>query len=251
MFIKILLHTFFLSVVSHAFVNLEPPVIGEKTGLTGEASIGARFNSGNSDTLALGASAKGQYDKEDWLLYTIASYSYGESNDLIDTNDGLFHLRYVHEITNTAYDYELFVQTEFNEFQDIHSRNLAGANIRRDFSDLPFDKFYIGLGLFYSYMEPDIISDIDPIYKRIKLNSYISLVKKITHTFSITYLGYYQPNVEDLSDYRIFQAVQFTTAITENTALSFDVIHKYNATPYHAIENTDIRSTINLKYKFK
>ena len=251
MFQKLLLLLFLLSAFSSAFVNLAPPVIGEKKGLTGEASLGARFNSGNSDTLSLGLGAKGEYSEEDWLVYMIAAYSYGESNDKKDTNDGLLHLRYVHEIEDTVYDYELFVQTEFNELQDIKSRNLAGANIRRDFAALPFDRFYVGVGLFYSYMEPDTISETDPIYKRVKLNTYISFLKKVNDTFSVTYLGYYQPTVDDFTDYRIFQIVQFTTAITEHTALSFDVLHKYNATPYHQIEKTDIRSTINLKYKFK
>jgi len=251
MFKKLFTLVLLFNSFSYAFVNLEPPVIGEKKGFDGEVSLGAKFNSGNSDTLALGAGAKGQYSQEEWLVYMIASYSYGESNDVIDTNDGLLHLRYVHEITDTAYDYEFFLQTEFNEFQAIKSRNLAGANIRRDFSDLPFDKFYLGVGLFYSYMEPDTITAIDPIYERMKLNTYISLLKKVNDIFSITYLGYYQPNIEDFSDYRIFQLIQFNTSISENIGLSFDVLHKYNATPYHGIEHTDIRSTINLKYKFK
>jgi len=248
---KILTLSFLLSSFSYSFINLAPPIVGEKKGLDGEVSLGAKFNSGNSDTLSLGLAGKGQYSEEAWLVYMIAAYSYGESNDIENTNDGIFHFRYVHEIADTPYDYELFVQTEFNKFQAIKARNLAGANIRRDFADLPFNKFYIGLGLFYSYMEPDTITLNDPVYERIKLNTYISFVKKVNDIFSVTYLGYYQPDVEDFSDFRIFQIVQFTTEITENTALSFDVLHKYNTTPYHAIEKTDIRSTINLRYKFK
>jgi len=251
MFQKLLLLLFFFNTFSSAFVNLAPPVIGEKKGLTGEASLGAKFNSGNSDTLSLGLGAKGEYSEEEWLVYMLAAYSYGESNDIQDTNDGVFHLRYVHEIADTPYDYECFIQTEFNEFQDIKSRNIAGGNIRRDFGNLPFDRFYVGVGLFYSYMEPDVVTELDPVYERVKLNTYISFLKKVNDVFSVTYLGYYQPTVDDFSDYRIFQIVQFTTAITERTALSFDVLHKYNATPYHAIKKTDIRSTINLKYKFK
>lgn len=243
--------TLFLTTYSYSFINLEPPVVGEKKGFDGEIALGAKFNSGNSDSISLGTAAKGQFSQETWLIYVIAAYSYGESNNVKDTNDGLLHLRYVHEIADTPYDYEFFLQSEFNEFQDIKSRNLAGVNIRRDFKSLPFDKFYVGLGLFYSHMEPDIINDIDPIYERIKMNSYVSLLKKVNDVFSITYLGYYQPTIEDISDFRIFQIIQFTTTISENVGLSFDVLHKYNATPYHSVEKTDIRSTINLKYEFK
>lgn len=251
MFKKLLLTSILFTSISHAYVNLEPPVIGEKEGFEGEVALGAIYNSGNTDSLAANFSAKGQYDRKTWLTYLIATYAYGESNELRDNNNGLLHLRYVHEITDTPYDYELFLQTEFNEFQDIRSRNLAGANIRRDFSNDFFDKLYIGLGLFYSYMEPDTITETDPVYERAKMNSYISLLKKVNEHFSITYLGYYQPNIEDFSDYRIFQILQLTTEITENTALSFDIMHKFNETPYHNVEKTDIRSIISLKYKFK
>ena len=247
---KIFYYSLLFTTFSYGFISLDPPVIGEKEGLNAEVSLGAKYNSGNSDTVSLGISGKGEYSKEEWLLYLIAAYSYGESNGDKDTNDGIFHLRYIHAIADTPYDYEIYAQTEFNEFQDVKERSLGGAGIRRKM-DLPFDKFYVGLGLFYSYMEPDTITPIDPIYRRIKMDSYISFLKKINENFSITYLGYYQPNVEDFSDFRIFQILQLTTSLTEHMALSFDILHKYNSTPYHEIEKNDIRSTINLKYQFK
>ncbi len=250
MFKKILFLSIIFSTLSYSFISLDPPVIGEKEGLDGEVALSAKYSSGNSDTQAVGLSAKGQYSEKEWLLYLIAAYSYGESNGDKDTNDGIFHFRYVHHIADTVYDYEFFLQSEFNEFQDIRERNLAGANIRRKL-DISFDKFYVGLGLFYSYMEPDTITDIDPIYKRTKMNSYISFVQKINENFSVTYLGFYQPNVEDFSDFRISQALQLNTLLTEKLTLSFDIGHKYNATPYKGIEKNDIRSTINLKYKLK
>jgi len=247
---KILTFSLILSTLSYGFINVEPPVIGEKEGLSGESSIGAKYSSGNSDSLSIGLAAKGQYNEKEWLAYLIASYTYGESNDEKDTNDGMVHFRYVHNIANTAYDYEFFLQTEFNEFQSIKQRDIAGANIRKKL-DLSFDKFYVGLGLFYSYMEPDTISILDPIYRRTRINSYVSFLKKINKGFSISYLGYYQPNAEDLSDYRISQILQLNTSITDDLILGFDINHEYNATPYYEIEKNDIRSTINLRYKFK
>lgn len=247
---KLLSFSLILTTFSYSFINIEPPVIGEKEGLTGEVSLGAKYSSGNTDSRSVGLSGKGEYSEKEWLVYLIASYTYGESNDEKDTNDGLVHLRYVHNIANTAYDYEFFLQTEFNEFQDIKERSLAGANIRKKL-DLPFDKFYVGLGLFYSYMEPDIITILDPVYKRTRMNSYLSFLKNINENFSITYLGFYQPNVEDFSDFRISQILQLNTSITSDLILGFDINHAYNATPYHQIEKSDVRSTINLRYKFK
>ena len=49
----------------------------------------------------------------------------------------------------------------------------------------------------------------------------------------------------------ISQLLQLPTSIPTDLILSFDINHEYNATPYHQIEKSDIRSTINLRYKFK
>lgn len=248
--LKKLLFIVLLTSASYSFISLDPPVIGEKEGLDGEVGISGSYSSGNSDTSALGFSAKMEYHQQVWLLYGIAAYHYGESNGEKNTNNGLAHLRYIHRIEETPYDYELFLQTEFNEFQNVEVRNLGGANIRRKFEGF-FDKCYIGLGLFYSYMEPDVISELDPVYRRVKLNSYLSLVKNINEHFSVTYLGFYQPNIEDFSDYRTFQVLQLNTSITNNISIALDFQHKHNSTPYHHIDDNDFRSSINLNYKFK
>ena len=245
---KLLFSSLVLTTYSYSIINIEPPVIGEKEGLSGEVEFNARYNSGNTDSLSIGLAGKGEYNEKEWLVYLIASYTYEESNDLKEKNYGHAHLRYIHAIADTAYDYELFLQAEFDEFQAINERNLAGANIRKKLN-LPFDKFYVGLGLLYSYMEPN--SSIDPIYKRVRMNSYISFLKKINENFSIAYLGYYQPNVEDFSDFRTSQTLQFNTSITNNVILGFDINHAYNATPYQGIEKSDVRSTLNLRYMFK
>lgn len=244
-FVSILFTSF-----SYSFINIEPPVIGEKEGLSGETSISAQFNSGNTDSSTVGLAGKAEYNQKSWLAYLIASYTYGETNSEENANEGLAHLRYVHNIKNTAFDYELFLQGEFNKFQSIERRNLAGANVRRKF-DISFDKFYLGLGLFYSYTKPDTVSDIDPIYKRTRMNSYVSFLKKINENLSIAYLGYYQPNIELFSDYRVSQIVQLNTSITNDLILGVDINHAYNATPYSGVEKNDIRSTVNLRYKFR
>lgn len=250
MFKKWLSFSLLLTTFSYGFIKVDPPVIGENKGLIGEVSMGAKYSSGNTDSNSVGAAAKGEYNEKEWLAYLIASYAYGKSNDVKDTNNGLMHFRYVHNIANTAYDYEGFLQSEFNEFQGIKKRNLVGANIRKKL-DLSFDKLFVGVGLFYSYMEPDSISSLDPIYRRTRMNSYVSFLKKINQNFSITYLGYYQPHVEDFSDFRISQIAQFNTSITDDLMLGLDIHHEYNATPYHDIEKNDIRATVNLRYKFQ
>lgn len=238
------------SSMSYGFINVEPPVIGEKKGIDAEISLNANYNSGNSNKQSVGAATKGQYSTEKWLAYFIAAYHYGESNGQKDTDDGLGHLRYIHTLFDSGYDYELFCQTEFNEFQHIKVRNLIGANIRKKL-DIGFDKFFIGMGLFHSYQKPENESEDNPVYRRTKLNTYISFLKKFNQHFNTAYLGYYQPNIEAFSDYTVSQTLQLNNLLTENLTLSIDLVHQYNATPYNHVEKSDFRSTINLRYQFR
>ena len=78
---KLLSFSLILTTFSYSFINIEPPVIGEKEGLTGEVSLGAKYSSGNTDSRSVGLSGKGEYSEKEWLVYLIASYTYGESND--------------------------------------------------------------------------------------------------------------------------------------------------------------------------
>ena len=249
MFKKITLGFIFLLTATHAFINIAPQNIGEKKGVDGEISVGAKFSSGNTDNRSVGLSAKVQYDSTDWLNFIIASYSYGEAKGDVNSNEGLLHWRYIHAIEGTPYDWEVFLQGEFNKFQKIKHRDLAGGGLRRRFIGY-FDTFYIGLGLFYSYMEPKEITLEDLTRKRVKINSYISLKKTFSENLFVTYLGYLQPNIKEFSDFSSFQLIQFNTPITDALILSLDLLYRYNATPYSEIEKGDFKSMINLNYSF-
>ncbi|CAA6810326.1 MAG: Unknown protein [uncultured Sulfurovum sp.] len=246
---KIFLFSFLLTNYAYGFISIEPLVPGEKEEITGEVAIGSKYSAGNTNATSLGLGGKIEYTQEDWLLYLLAAQSYQETDSQRDQNNGHLHFRYLQNLNSTLYSYELFFQTEFDEFQDIKQRNLLGANIRKKL-ELPFDKFYVGLGVFYSYIEPSSVNALDPIRKDIYGNSYISFLKKINENFFITYLGYYQPNSEDLSDFRISQTVQLNTSITKQFTLGLDISHNYNSKPYKQIEKSDTESMVNLKYKF-
>jgi len=95
------------------------------------------------------------------------------------------------------------------------------------------------------------ISEFNKFIKKDKKSVLGAYAKKVNEYFSATYLGFYQPNIEDFSDYRIHQILQLDTFLGKNISLGIDFSHKYNATPYHQVDKTDISSMISLKYKLK
>ena len=246
---KIIISLLIIMTFSFGYMDIQPQVIGEKKGLDGEISIDASYSSGNSEERSIGTSVKGQYNTQDWLTFVIFAYNYGEANNHKSSESGLFHLRYIHHTNDKNYDWEVYAQSEFNPFQDLKERSLVGVGLRKKFDNY-FDKFYMGLGMMYTYREPDIITEVDLVLKRAKINSYISLKKTFSENLSITYLGYYQPTVDDLSDFSSSQILQFTTPLAEAVNLSLNLIYKYNDTPYSGIEKDDFNAKISIKYEF-
>jgi len=234
---------------SFGYIDIQPQVIGEKKGLDGEMSITASFSDGNSEERSIGTSIKGQYDAQEWIAIVIAAYNYGEANNHKSSEAGLLHLRYIHAIDEKNYDWEVFVQSEFNPFQKLKERSLVGVGLRKSFTNY-FDKFYMGLGLMYTYREPDVITEFDKVLKRTKINSYISLKKTFSENLSIAYLGYYQPTVDDFSDFSSRQILQFITPLADSVNLSLNLIYKYNDTPYSSIEKDDFNAKLSLTYEF-
>jgi len=49
----------FFTSFGYGFINVEPPVIGEKEGIDEEVSLSVDYRSGNSDKSAIGTSGKG------------------------------------------------------------------------------------------------------------------------------------------------------------------------------------------------
>ncbi len=235
---------------SFGYIDIQPQVIGEKKGLDGEMSITASYSDGNSEERSIGTSIKGQYDAKDWLAFVIAAYNYGEANNHKSSEAGLLHFRYIHTILDVKnYDWEIFMQSEFNPFQKLKDRSLLGVGLRKRFTNY-FDKFYMGLGLMYTYREPDVITEYDKVLRRTKINSYISLKKTFSENLSIAYLGYYQPTVDNLSDFSSNQILQFITPLAESVNLSLNLIYKYNETPYSNIEKDDFNAKLSLTYEF-
>lgn len=137
----------------YATISISPVKIKGKKGLDGEVDLTYMLSSGNTDKQTMGGATKIEYgDGLNWKVLGIASYSYGETSSEKDTNKGLFHIRYIKNLYNTSYDYEIFTQTEYNEFQNMKNRFLAGANIRKEMPLM--ETMYIGLGAFYSILTP-------------------------------------------------------------------------------------------------
>lgn len=244
--VKIVLFILFSSTL-FAYVNLEPKRVGEVHSFKGEAGIDGTIAKGNTDKESLSFSTKLENGSNEDKYIFIASYTYGQSQQVKDTNKAITHVRYTHTLV-ASYDLELFSQLEYNEFQSLKNRSLAGINMRKE---LPFwHKFFLGLGLMYSYLEPIAITQQDTIKRRIKVNSYMAYTYKFNALVQLNHLLFYQPNIEKIDDFTLFSYLQLESKLTNSLRFGVDVKYEYNATPYSGRKMEDLSAKAGIKYRF-
>src|SRR5690606_22376898 len=132
----------------------------------------------------------------DELLFT-GDYLYGTSFNVKDTNRGHGHLRYTF-FHREKIAYETFVQSEFDEFKDLNSRNLIGANVRNRIRSDDSHILYLGYGAFYEV--ENFIGNDD--HEGFRGNFYVSYSYKLNDLVAASLTTYYQPLLKDVETHR-------------------------------------------------
>ena len=94
---------------------------------------------------------------EDETIF-ITSYKYGEVSKSPNFHKGHTHFRYAQQL-GVGWQWETFGQWEFNQFQSLVSRTLAGGGLRSRLYDRDQTSFFLGLGTFYEW--ENIKNDLD------------------------------------------------------------------------------------------
>ena len=253
----IILSTLASSILNAAIV-IEPKSINEVKTTEVKASISGYLNQGNTDSNHIQAGIYTQFGNgKTYKNLVIFSYDYGEANKEKNANKLLLHLRHTHKLYQET-DIELFVQDEFNEFQNQKYRFLSGANLRHRLSY--FDRLFIGAGLMYSEVAPQTEGNADITRKKVKINTYMAYEKKINKTLTFNMLLFFQPtlynfNTEnfkvDIEDFRLSSYANFETKITKELSFTTGLNYFYHSKPFEGIEKDDLKLTVGINYKFK
>lgn len=241
-----------LSTSLFGLVTIAPVDIGAKPGLSGNVSGSLSSKSGNTqkDEYSLGLLL--QYDQGvDYVVWGTLTYDYGKSNGTKNEDKTYAHLRYIHAIDEAkVWTDELFVQTEQDKFKDINTRSLAGAGLRwRFLSSDEFGKGYTGAdGMLEKINYTN--SDINPNENNIRLNSYLAFTKTFANESKLSFLGYYQPKFEKISDYVSLQTLELIVPIYGKLNLSLTAKYAYDSCPPVGIKKEDTSYLTSLLWSF-
>lgn len=245
---------FLLPFYAQAIVNVESMHLKEPPeGFSGQLALGADGKSGNSEnfTASLGSQLQWRQGQITNLLNLSAEYgeSFGEEN----ANNSFFHLRRIHELSQTL-AWEAFGQVEQDKFARLNYRGLVGGGVRFKLSKvIAKDRaIFLGLGVFYAKEELSDRGDLadSGTTTLVRGNFYLVLKKQLTNAVFASSTTYLQPNVEDERDFRALEDAQLGVKLSDKLTLSLKLQGKHDNRPPIAVEKTDISYSTGLLYQF-
>jgi len=233
----------------YAVVTISPVDIGAHPGVSGTLKGSFETKRGNSDIDSYSAGARIAYDNNTtYVIWSDASFNYGESSGAVNTNNTFLHTRYIHTMYTKNLNWEMFIQSQTNEFTNVRERYLTGGGLRYMLHNTVYGKLYVGLGAFYEYIS--YTTQVDPPEHNKRLSLYLSYSKEFTKDSKLSYLLYAEPKFDKFSDYILINAFELQVHIYEKFFLSFTAFYNIDSVPAIGIKKQDISQKTSFIYSF-
>ncbi len=242
----------FLMPGAHAIVNIEEMRDQQQAGgLTGNASLSISGDSGNTSKSNVSASSQLFWQHGDITKLIAASYRYGEDSRNRNTNKGFIHLRYIKQQTPTR-ALEVFTQAARNEFSRLSLRTLLGAGTRLTLHKNSHNFIHLGIGAFYLKETLETRSSLsdDGTEKFWRGNFYLALHYQINEQARIVSTTYYQPALDNGSDFRVLEEGSLKIKLTEALDFKLTLELTHDNKPPQAVEKTDLNYKTGIEYRF-
>ena len=183
--------------------------------------------------------------------FILGNYEYGESDGVRDKNKGFLHLRHIFQ-AEREYAWEAFTQASFNEFTKLNLRALLGGGVRLTLGELSDTRAtYLGLGGFYEHEELDTEAADENISEdTFRANSYLVFKFQFNDHASMVSSSYFQPSLEDLSDFRAIEDISLVSKLTNSLSLNTGINIAHDSDPPSEVKKTDTSLKLGLVVNF-
>ncbi len=241
---------FTLFSLSFGVVSIAPVEIGAKPGTSGQVNASFQTQRGNTEADAYSGGVKLQYDDNaSYVTWGELSVNYAEASGVKNTNATYAHLRYIHTFNDIKnINWEIFAQSETNQFTSIQERFVSGGGMRFHIKDDELGKLYLGMGAFHEYIAYS--TSVDKEENNLRGNFYLAYKKAFSKDSSLSYVGYYQPKLNGLYDYLISNGLELQVFVYEKIYLSLKLSYLVDTKPAIGIKQEDFSQVTSLVYKF-
>ena len=188
---------------------------------------------------------KTKTDKSLWLL--LGDYGLLKAGGEKLIAEGFGHIRYNKKINNWL-RWEAFGQFQKNVITQIDSRYLIGTGPRFRIVKNKILRLYAASLIMYEREKET--SSIVPVQNIARSSSYISFTLTPVETTDITSTTFFQPAINNFSDYRILNQVKIGVKATKHFSLSLKWNYLFDNRPAGAAPKTTYSLSSGIDYDF-
>ncbi len=234
-----------------AIVDIASVDFGEKEkGFSGSVHGSFQKSRGNTNKDEAEYGGRIQYDTNKTVTWLQGSVENDKVNSISNADNAFAHLRHIHQIYNPSWAMEFYTQIKQDKFKSLQDRTVFGMGPRYKIADSPtYGKLFMGL----SAMEERIRytdEQIDPTERNYRASSYLSYKVSINNNLEFSCLGYYQPKIDNGSDYLTSWSTELTMHLTQVLDLSYQLEFDHDSQPANDVFKTDTRQKFSFVYRF-
>lgn len=236
-----------------AIVNMEEMRIGPaESGFSGSLDLHASGKNGNTEKQDYGLDSRLQWQSDNTTDFIVLSYDYGESNEQRSSNASFVHARHVAQYRPKR-AWEAYAQLEQDEFTRLSYRGLLGAGLRFTLAE-EADRIglYLGIGAYTTRETLERRSGLtdhgSDSYERASL--YLAYKHRLNEQVSLLSTTFYQPRLDDTSDYRALEQAALQVKMTERLSLKLSLDISHDSRPPQTIKETDVGYFSGISFRF-
>ncbi|MFK7833874.1 MAG: DUF481 domain-containing protein [Winogradskyella sp.] len=214
---------------------------------SGSASLDVALIENRRSIFRLTNRVRLQYKTENNLYLFVNDLNLQRIDENALVNRGIQHLRYNRRL-NERIKLEAFTQSQYDAISNIDFRGLIGIGPRYRLTKSDTYRVYLGTLMMYEY-EKATEANI-PIIRDFRNSTYASCSLYPLENLSIVSTTYYQPLVNQLSDFRISNETSIAFKILKNLSYKTTLIYHFDSRPIIGIPQTQYELTNRIVYSF-
>jgi hypothetical protein len=229
-------------------VNIEKERIRNQDSIALAGKLSTTFNLTQNKNLLINSDINPhlQYKNRKHILLGIAQWEYAALNKKNINNGGYVHLRYNYALFKNS-KLEIFTQLQYNKVWNMPYRYLLGAGPRFKLLDAQKQKIYTGP--LYMYEIQSVKAD-NYIQHNHRISTYVSWNTQLTSSLSFNGTVYYQPKIDQFSNYRLTGLCELNVVISKKLTFDNRFSYIYDQTLTTDVPASSYRYTAGLGYKF-
>lgn len=228
-------------------VNIETQRLKSDTNTwSGKIKVGGSYVKTSSELLRFNVNNHIQYKKDSNIVLILTDYNISKSASEDFQNAGTQHIRY-NRICNNVLTWELFTQAQYNKLLNVNFRWLTGTGPRLKLLSKGKSRIYFAALYMYEYEE---LNSPLVYHRDHRISSYISMNLNIADHVTFVNTTYFQPKINNFSDFRIYSQFDLRFNISKHFAFSTAYKLYYDANPPEGIIHRTHYLTNSLIFSF-